>query len=166
MQTEDISTLMRFAIWEELLSKLFQSPITTIFGFGQLGPSYVGGAIALGPIYYVAENYSAHSEYVDQLVRGGTVALVIITALYASVVISSFRVFRKSALLGPAFRGIAIGLIGAAVYATNHESLRYSWFGIMFWILVGALSNFNGRFQRRTRQRGVPRVDAAQRLTA
>jgi hypothetical protein len=147
--SDEHSTLIRLLVWDAVTSKVFQDLPSAILGFGQLGPAYV--TKGFGYLNLDIERFSAHSEYLDQMTRGGIVHLGLFLALYVGVIASSFRVAKYSPLLGPAYRGVAIGLIGAAVYAIFHESLRYPWFGVMFWILVGGLSNFWGRVRKKRR---------------
>jgi len=151
--SEEHSTLIRLLVWDAVTSKVFQDLPSAILGFGQLGPAYVIEGFRY--LNLDIERFSAHSEYLDQMTRGGIVYLALFLVLYVGVVALSFRVAKYSPLLGPAYRGVAIGLIGAAVYAIFHESVRYPWFGVMFWILVGGLSNFWGRVRKTRRIREV-----------
>lgn len=158
-QSQEHSTLVRLIVWEEILSKVFQSVPSAVFGFGQLGSSYIIAGFTYED--HFIERFSAHSEYLDQTVRGGIVALGLFLVLYGYLVTSCIRVANHSQLMGPAYRGVGIGLVGVAFYALFHESVRYPWFGVMFWILAGGLSNFWGRFREQRRissnSSGTPR---------
>lgn len=140
--SEDHSSVIRLLIWDAVASKVFQDLSTGILGFGQLGPAYITDRFAYKDLDI--ELFSAHSEYLDQVVRAGVVGLALLLALCAKVIVASFRCASRSRSLA-AYRGVAIGLIGVAFYSLFHESIRYPWFGVMFWLLVGGLSNVQAR---------------------
>ena len=84
----DESLVIGFLIWDALVSKMFRDgPVTLLVGFGQLGTSFVGERLVV-PSGHVVQTYSAHSEYFDQLVRGGLVGLGLFLTLLAA---SEFR---------------------------------------------------------------------------
>jgi len=137
---QDESSNMRLMMWTNLLSHAGQDIFTIVFGFGQLGPGYIGDRM-VSPQGLVMERYSAHNEYLDQVIRGGVVYLAIYVLILGYVVYYGVRISRISPMIGPAYLGMSVGLIGVFVYAFFYESTRYPWFGILFWVLVGGLSN-------------------------
>jgi hypothetical protein len=155
----DESSIMRLMMWETLLSHVGQDAFSTIFGFGQLGPAYIGERM-ISPNGSVMERYSAHSEYLDQVIRGGVVLLAVYIVILGAVVFYGIRIARISLLVGPTYLGVSVGLTGVIVYALFHESTRYPWFGILFWTLVGGLSSC---IQRVDRQRVEPLATAKQK---
>jgi O-antigen ligase len=92
--------------------------------------------------------FSAHSEYLDQILRSGLIGLVVFLTLLCVVVVTSFRLKTYPPPLGLAFYGLGFGLVGVAFYSIWHESARYPWFGVIFWLLIGALSSVVARHER------------------
>jgi O-antigen ligase len=157
VQTKDDSSNIRMHIWSLLSAKAFQDLGSTVFGFGQLGPSFVAEAFDYKG--HRIEMFSAHSEYLDQILRSGIVGVALFLCLLIAVIGFSLRQRRHPGPLGPAFYGVGFGLVGAAFYSVVHESVRYPWFGVIFWLIVGALSSVLAR-QARSGITGAPDANA------
>jgi hypothetical protein len=146
LQSRDDSANIRFHIWSLLAAKAFHDLPSALFGFGQLGPSFVAE-----PFTYKGhriEMFSAHSEYLDQILRSGLIGLFVFLALLCVVTVTSFRLKIYPPPLGLAFYGLGFGLVGVAFYSIWHESARYPWFGVIFWLFIGALSSVIARHER------------------
>lgn len=133
------SMMTRLIIWEELLDRVAGSPTTLLAGFGQLGPAYVGHPV-ISPHGRLVERYSAHSEYLDQLTRGGIIGLLLFLGLYAAVLGKLLRAALSRGPFADSAAALAIGFVIAAGYGIFHESTRYPQFGIVFWLIVGSLT--------------------------
>lgn len=141
LEQQDISVSIRTTIWKEVITELFNSPFHLIFGQGQLGSSYMDISF-ISALGFGVENTSAHSQYLDVIVRSGVVGLVfelliIFTAIYRSLKL------RKLGIFPSFFGGNAIALIGILAYGVFHESLRWQMFGFIFWFYLGVVSGWD-----------------------
>jgi O-antigen ligase len=139
----DASLDMRLQIWKNLLGKVTDSPQHVIFGYGQLGPSYIGDELKYASGYAV-QQYSAHNEYLDIVVRTGFVGLILYLVVFGTVLASAWK--NKNSPAGSAgwmYFHMTFALLGVAVYGMFHETTRYPWFGLLFWLFVGMLSARN-----------------------
>ena len=139
----DASLEMRLQIWKNLFGKVIDSPQHAILGYGQLGPSYIGDQLKYVSGYAV-QQYSAHNEYLDIIVRSGFVGLILYFAVFGMVLDSAWK-SRKS-FIDPAgwmYFHMTFALLGVAIYGLFHETTRYPWFGLLFWLFAGMLSARN-----------------------
>lgn len=140
MVSIDESSSLRILMWRALLDKLSENPLRWLVGFGQLGASYVGPSLVSEAGVYVP-NYSAHSEYVDVLIRAGGVGLVLIVVILSTVIFRGFCVSGRSEVVGKICFAHSIALVGVAFYGLFHEYLRYPIFGMYFWLYAGIVSS-------------------------
>jgi len=132
----DSSTGFRLHVWERLIGYLFDNPIALIFGYGQVGPSYL-------PIGYIGDfgeavtGTSAHSQYLDSLVRIGLPGLVLELGISFVAV---FALFRGNTTVQ--IRIIAACLAGHLVFGAFHESVRWHVFGMVFWFFIGVIAQY------------------------
>jgi O-antigen ligase len=139
----DASLDMRLQIWENLFGKVIDSPQHAIFGYGQLGPSYIGDPLKYSS-GYVVRQYSAHNEYLDIVVRTGFVGLALYLLVFGAVLASAWNNNNSSAgSAGWMYFHLTFALLGVAVYGMFHETTRYPWFGLLFWLFAGMLSARN-----------------------
>ena len=139
----DASADMRIQIWKNLWGKVTDSPVHFIMGYGQLGPGYICGPLKYKSGYEVRQ-YSAHNEYLDVFVRTGIVGLILYLAVYCSVIICAWT--NKSTSLGSVgfmYYHMIFALLAVAIYGMFHETARYPWFGVLFWLFAGMLSARN-----------------------
>lgn len=140
---KDASMDMRLQIWKNILGKVIENPERIIFGYGQLGPSFIGDQLRYAS-GYVVEQYSAHNEYLDVAVRTGFVGLVLYFLVFGTVIF--FAWMRKKSQVNPVsylYFHMTFALVGVAFYGMFHETTRYPWFGVLFWMFVGILSARN-----------------------
>ncbi len=138
---QDASFIDRVAIWGGLFGELSQDPTRIIFGYGQLGPSYVGAPIWSVVLKEKIELYSAHNEYLDVLIRNGVVGLILYLVIWALVICGGF--FPKREMPHDArtlFVGHSIALLGVLGYGLFHETVRFPIFGMYFWFYLGIVS--------------------------
>lgn len=145
----DESASVRTEIWRQLSEKIKESPVHFAIGYGQLGPSYIGEtftSLSGLPI----SSYSAHSQYLDTLVRAGIVGLVVEILFYGIVIIIPFIKRPLDPQSQDFFLAHSIGLLGVAFYAFFHETLRWQMFGFYFWLYAGMLSSQFSRQKQTT----------------
>lgn len=136
----DASADMRVQIWKNLLGKLTDSPINFILGYGQLGPSFIGDPLKYES-GYVVQQYSAHNDYLDVFVRTGVIGLILYLTVFYSVIICAWKC-RGNAPGSVEFMyyHLVFALFGVVIYGMFHETTRYPWFGVLFWLFAGILS--------------------------
>jgi O-antigen ligase len=135
----DESANGRVEIWTRLMRRLEMSPVQMVIGFGQLGPSaYLGGKF-IDMSGVVTNEYNAHNQYLDTLVRSGIVGLLLECALLAAIIVKPFRNASGSIHL-QFFKTHSVALIGVLVYGMFHETLRFQMFGLYFWLYAGIVS--------------------------
>lgn len=132
----DESASVRITIWLNLISKLVEHPIGLLFGFGQLGPSYVG--VAFVSLYgEVISNYSAHNQYLDTIIRSGFIGLFLEIVIFIKVITYSLR--QTGCSTSAFYKAVGFSLIGVMCYSVFHETLRYHMFSCFFWFYAGLL---------------------------
>ena len=137
--TVDVSGSYRLAMWRALTGKMSESPVRWLVGYGQLGASFVVQDVEYD--HGIIESASAHSQYMDVLVREGVVGLVLFCLCFGELVrIGLFRLSRFEPHLRPIIFSHSIALIGVAVYGLFHETVRYPMFGFYFWIYAGIVA--------------------------
>lgn len=139
----DASLDMRLQIWRNLFGKVIDSPQHAIFGYGQLGPAYIGDPLKYAN-GYVVQQYSAHNEYLDIIVRTGFVGLTLYLVVFGTVLAIAWN--SKNSPNGSAgwmYFHLTFALLGVAAYGMFHETTRYPWFGLLFWLFTGMLSARN-----------------------
>jgi O-antigen ligase len=160
----DSSASFRLHVWEGVVSHLLENPVALVFGYGQLGPSYL-------PIDFIGDfetvrGISAHSQYLDTLVRAGIPGLIIELGIS---LVAIFTLFRRNT--PTQIKIIAACLVGYLVFGLFHESIRWPVFGIIFWFFVGViaqhLENRNPSYRGRSvRVPNLPSSGAALRPRA
>lgn len=135
----DESASVRITIWLNLISKLAEHPIGLFFGFGQLGPSYVGESFV--SLYgEVISDYSAHNQYLDTIIRSGLVGLFLEILIFIKVITYSLQ--QTKCPTSAFYNAVGFSLIGVMCYAVFHETLRYHMFSCFFWFYTGLLVSF------------------------
>ena len=136
---EDYSASVRIEIWHALLREMCERPLSFVFGFGQLGPSYIGPTFTSSE-REIIQSYSAHSQYLDTLVRGGIPAVILECFLWICVISVALRgrfASRDQELFA---RGNGVALLGVLAFGLFHETLRWSLFSALFWMFAGWLA--------------------------
>jgi len=133
----DESANVRVSIWIHLLTSLFEHPLGPIFGYGQLGPSYISETFTSlnGEII---SNYSAHNQYLDTIIRSGFVGLVLELWIFCKIIIDSISFRPQESQYF--FKAVGLSLLGVAFYSIFHESFRYHMFSVFFWFYAGLLA--------------------------
>lgn len=132
---KDVSISYRFQQWNALISDMNTHPIKLFFGYGQLGASYIKTNVNK------IESSSAHSQYIDILIREGVFGLLLFLTFFISIIY--IGIF-KNDLFPEEFKLIifanSICLIGVFFYGLFHESIRYFQFGYYYMFFAGFLS--------------------------
>lgn len=149
----DESGSLRLFIWNELLQKISDNPLRWVVGFGQLGPSYIGGELVSNAGVEITQ-YSAHSDYIDVLVRTGVVGLCLLLAIWWAIVRNGFLLWSRDRAANILFVAHSAALLGAATYSFFHESTRYPLFGMYFWLYAGFVA---ARLSEREPESGIRR---------
>lgn len=137
----DESSSLRILMWNELLERLSENPLRWIFGYGQLGPGYIGLPITSEAGINVS-NYSAHNDYLDIMIRSGGVGLVLVLLILLTVIHRGFQVSRQSSnSFFAIYLAHSVALTGVIFYGFFHETLRYMIFGMYFWFYAGVVSS-------------------------
>ncbi len=136
----DESSSLRLLIWRELFQRILDNPLRLLTGFGQLGPSYIGGELVSNAGAAVSK-YSAHSDYIDVLVRAGLVGSWLLLTVWWTVVRHGFRLWSHDRASNILFAAHSVALFGVAVCSFFHESTRYPLFGMYFWFYAGFVSS-------------------------
>jgi len=138
---QDSSFADRTTMWAGLLNSLIKQPLRIIFGYGQLGPSYVGPSVISAVTGGIIQLYSAHNEYLDILIRNGIIGLLIFLGIWVMVIYKGF--FPDQGIPEDSknfFIGHSIALLGVLGYGLFHETVRYPIFGMYFWFYLGIVS--------------------------
>lgn len=136
----DESANVRVTIWADLGKKLIEYPPGLLFGFGQLGPSYIGDKFTSLSGEAIS-TYSAHNQYLDTLIRSGVIGLLIEVLILINVVSSSFKNYNT--LTEEFFIAFGLAIFGVIFYGFFHETLRYHMYSVCFWFYAGFLSSFS-----------------------
>lgn len=139
LDTEDYSASVRIEIWRSLGREIQSHPASYLFGFGQLGPSFIGAGFTTSEGEAIAD-YSAHNQYLDTLVRAGVPGLgsellLMLAVIYCACVGRFPTAAQRRFALG---NGIA--LVGVFVFGMFHETLRWNLFAGLFWLFAGWLA--------------------------
>jgi O-antigen ligase len=137
MNTE-LSANTRVEMFRRITGQLIDSPIRFVVGYGQLGPGNIGESFVSGWGEFINE-YNAHNEYLDSLVRGGVVGVFLEVVLMLVVIVKPLT----GSVTCPEldfFRAHSAALAGVAVYALFGETLRWQMFGFYFWLYAGMQS--------------------------
>lgn len=134
----DTSAGSRVKIWSAILEYLKLNPFVVLFGTGQLGPSYLPLYITdeLGEVLY---GTSAHSQYLDTLVRAGVIGLFLELFFCLLVIISSFSMPKTREICHLLY----IPMAGILIYGLFNESLRWQPLGALFYFFSGLISSFS-----------------------
>jgi O-antigen ligase/polysaccharide polymerase Wzy-like membrane protein len=130
----DSSTSFRVGVWQGIFKLLLENPLALVFGYGQMGPSYL-------PIDFISDagdigrGTSAHSQYLDTLVRMGMPGLILEVSI--TVFVSSVLFVRSQP---PYIKIVSACLLGHLIFGIFHETLRWPVFGVLFWFFVGITS--------------------------
>lgn len=135
----DESANVRVTIWADLGKKLIEYPPGLFFGFGQLGPSYIGDKFTSLSGEAIS-SYSAHNQYLDTLIRSGVIGLLIEALILVNVLSASFK--NDTTLAGEFFIAFGLAIFGVIFYGFFHETLRYHMYSVCFWFYAGFLSRF------------------------
>jgi O-antigen ligase len=136
---QDESASLRLQMWREFARKLSENPLRWITGFGQLGPSYIGEQqVTLSGRF--ATMYSAHSEYVDVLLRSGVVGLGLVIALWGLIVYRGFSFGGTYQAERAVYFAHSAAFVGLAFFGLFQETLRWPTFGLYFWFYAGVVS--------------------------
>ena len=155
--TVDVSGSYRLAVWRALTDKMSETPVRWLVGYGQLGASFIVQDVEYD--HGVIAMASAHSQYMDVLVREGVVGLVLFCLCFGELVrIGLFRLSRFEPPHRPFIFAHSIALIGVAVYGLFHETVRYPMFGFYFWMYAGIVAKLMS--EARTAPRSI--LDAGQ----
>ena len=141
LMRQDASFSDRTTMWAGLLNSLTKQPLRIIFGYGQLGPSYVGPSVISAVTGGIIQLYSAHDEYLDILIRNGIIGLLIFLGIWVMVIYKGF--FPDQGIPEDSkdfFIGHSIALLGVLGYGLFHETVRYPIFGMYFWFYLGIVS--------------------------
>jgi O-antigen ligase len=141
--TEDPSGSFRIAMWKFLGNKLLSEPHHLIVGYGQLGPSFITDDLVL-PDGTTGAGESAHSQYIDILVREGLIGLMIFLALCYKVI--TLGRSKRLSLNNPSSTFVfanTVAMAGIMFYSIFHETVRYPMFGFYFWLYLGMLSRIS-----------------------
>lgn len=152
----DESLVTRLLIWDSLIEKLTNGTTSLLAGFGQLGPAFVGDT-RLSPNGLIVSRYSAHNEYLDQAVRGGLIGLTLFLIFCFFLVRCLLTVGRQDEYLESLGWGLAITLLAASGYGMFHETVRYPFFGNLFWFLAGSYVGLGIRGARQNTASTDPR---------
>jgi O-antigen ligase len=135
----DESANTRLEIWRRLSRKLIEAPQHMVFGYGQLGPSFMSEQFAT-----IAGNwvnvYNAHSQYLDTVIRTGLPGLLLELWLFAVVMLRPFRRLALKPEHTAIFQLHSVALAGVVFYGMFHETLRWQMFGLYFWLYAGIVS--------------------------
>lgn len=136
---KDVSGSFRIAMWNFLGDKLIHSPVHLLIGYGQLGPSHITQDLILPD--GSSGTSSAHSQYLDLVVREGIIGLLIFLWLVYRTIRAGFIAPNVSDPETKLFlRANSIALVGILFYSIFHETFRYPLFGFYFWLYVGMIS--------------------------
>lgn len=140
--SSDASGNFRLAMWRGASEALNKNPIRWLIGFGELGASFAIKDIEFN--YGIEEASSAHSQYVDVLVREGIVGLLFFLLIYGKVMLFKVRIqIEDGRIMRPVIFAHSVALIGVFVYGIFHETVRYPIFGFYFWGYAGVISGLS-----------------------
>ncbi len=139
LDTEDYSASVRIEIWRSLGREIQSHPASYLFGFGQLGPSFIGAGFTSSEGEDIAD-YSAHNQYLDTLVRAGVPGLASELLLMVAVIYCACMGRFPTAAQKRFALGNGIALVGVFVFGMFHETLRWSLFAGLFWLFAGWLA--------------------------
>jgi O-antigen ligase len=136
----DASGGFRIAMWRAIIAKLSENPVRWLVGFGSLGPSSVIDSVDYS--FGTTAGSSAHSQYLDILVREGVAGLL----LFGIICLKMIRLgLAKARWPDGEVRYIvfahAVAMAGVMAYGFFHETVRYPIFGVFFWIYAGSLGS-------------------------
>jgi O-antigen ligase len=139
LDTEDYSASVRIEIWRSLGREIQSHPASYLFGFGQLGPSFIGAGFTSSEGEDIAD-YSAHNQYLDTMVRAGVPGVASEVLLMLAVIYyACMGRFQTSAQKRFALAN-GIALVGVLVFGMFHETLRWNLFAGLFWLFAGWLA--------------------------
>jgi O-antigen ligase len=132
---KDISISYRLQQWNALIDEMIHHPDKLVFGHGQLGASYIKTNVNK------IESSSAHSQYLDILIREGVFGLILFVFFFIYIIY--LGIFRQD-LFPPEYKVFvfanSIGLFGVFFYGFFHESIRYFQFGYFYMLFAGFIS--------------------------
>jgi len=145
LTNEDYSANLRLKIWGAILNNLLNNPFHLFFGYGQLGSSFIKYEF-VSILNETMSATSAHSQYLDTLVRSGLIGffLEIYVMLFVIVKSLSIKVNENYALI---FKGHGVALIGVMAFSIFNETMRWQIYGFYFWIYSGILSSYLSKNQ-------------------
>jgi O-antigen ligase len=142
---DDASGNFRLAMWKGAASAIDNKRIRWLTGFGELGASFVIRDIEFN--YGVEEASSAHSQYIDVLIREGSIGLALFICINWRVIAVGFTRHRGLAQeLKPLLFGHSVALLGVLLYGVFHETVRYPIFGFYFWVYAGFVSGIGPEY--------------------
>ena len=140
------SANIRILIWKSIINELSSDPFHLLFGYGQLGSSYMDISNSTLSGNYVGGT-SAHSQYFDTLVRSGVVGMLFEILIFIYAIKRSIDLKEISSM--PYFFGAhASALIGILFFGIFHETIRWQMFGFYFWFYAGLIA-YGGRFKKK-----------------
>lgn len=134
----ELSANTRVEMFHRIAEKLLSTPARLAVGYGQLGPGSIGDPFISEFGEYINE-YNAHDEYLDELVRGGAIGVALDLTLLFMVIFQPLTCRSDCAALD-FFKAHSVALAGVAVYALFGETFRWQMFGSYFWVYAGIQS--------------------------
>ena len=142
----DGSTFLRFQIWQIILDEALSSPISFLFGSGELGVHSLNKFFIVYDTSWVlgSEIYpvlTSESQYFDAIFRRGFIGLIFVFALLFRVIYLSFYLMRFDKKLYDIYVVFFTGFIGAGFAFVMLPLLRDRTFVIFFFVAYAILSS-------------------------